>query len=342
MDDADGPTIDIIRTASNGQVSEKGTLMKPQFERVTFPKGCSFRVYNRRVPEIPFEWHHHPEYELTLTLNSRGWRFIGDHIGQYQAPDLVLVPPDMPHTWASTEALQENEPHTAIVIWFSREWAFRLAEICPEYSAVRRLLQNASTGLGFTSETATQMVERLPHLLSEFPRVRLHAALDLLVSIAGERATNLSKIAMTVPASSDGEPDRLTRMLNHLHKRFQEPISIPGLCKIGNISERSLHRLFVKHTGESVTEYLCKLRIGRACMLLVETDRPVSMIAFEVGLPNLANFNRQFRRVRGITPSTYRKSFQQRDDLPETLGTEELLTRPHSLDRRRKRRGKSR
>ena len=66
--------------------------MKPQFERVTFPKGCSFRVYNRRVPEIPFEWHHHPEYELTLTLNSRGWRFIGDHIGKYEAPDLVLVP----------------------------------------------------------------------------------------------------------------------------------------------------------------------------------------------------------------------------------------------------------
>jgi hypothetical protein len=107
--------------------------MKPQFERVTFPKGCSLRVYNRRVSEIPFEWHHHPEYELTLTLNSRGWRFIGDHIGQYQAPDLVLVPPDMPHTWASTETLQESEPHTAIVIWFSRDWALRLAELCPEY-----------------------------------------------------------------------------------------------------------------------------------------------------------------------------------------------------------------
>jgi AraC-like DNA-binding protein len=314
--------------------------MKPQFERVTFPKGCSFRVYNRRVPEIPFEWHHHPEYELTLTLNSRGWRFVGDHIGQYQAPDLVLVPPDMPHTWASTEAIQENEPHTAIVIWFSRVWALRLAELCPEYSALRRLLQNASTGLAFTSETATQMLERLPDLLSDVPQARLHAALDLLVSIAGDGATNLSKIAMTVPSSGDGEPVRLTRMLNHLHKRFQEHISIPGLCKIGNISERSLHRLFVKHTGESVSEYLCKLRIGRACMLLVETDRPVSMIAFEVGLPNLANFNRQFRRVRGITPSGYRKSFQQQGNQPEVPGAGELFTRPYSLDRQQKRKGK--
>jgi AraC-like DNA-binding protein len=313
--------------------------MKPQFERVTFPKGCSLRVYHRRVSEIPFEWHHHPEYELTLTLNSRGWRFIGDHIGQYQAPDLVLVPPDMPHTWASTETLQESEPHTAIVIWFSRDWALRLAELCPEYLAIRRLLQNAATGLVFKSETATQMVGRLPHLLSEVPQLRLHAALDLLVSLAGERATNLSKIAMTVPASRDGEPDQLTRMLNHLHKRFQEPISIRGLCKVGNISERSLHRLFVKHTGESVSEYLCKLRLGRACMRLAETDLPVSMIAFEVGLPNLANFNRQFRRVRGTTPSGYRKSFQQQGNQLEVSGKGELFTRPYSLDHQQKRKG---
>ena len=314
--------------------------MKPQFERVTYPSGCSLRVYNRRVSEIPFEWHHHPEYELTLTLNSRGWRFIGDHIGQYQAPDLVLVPPDMPHTWASTETLEQAEPHTAIVIWFSRKWAYQLAELCPEYSAVRRLLQSASTGLAFTPETAAHMAGRLPQLLSEVPQMRLHAALDLLVCIAGERATSLSKNAMTVADSIDGEPTQLTRMLNYLHKRFQEPVSIRTLCKIGNISERSLHRLFVKHTGASVSEYLCKLRIGRACMRLAETDLPVSMIAFEVGLSNLANFNRQFRRVRGITPSAYRRSFQQRGDLPEIPDTEGLLTRPYSLDRRQKREGR--
>jgi transcriptional regulator GlxA family with amidase domain len=176
--------------------------------------------------------------------------------------------------------------------------------------------------------------------LSEVPRTRLHAALDLLVRIAGEQTTHLSKNAMTVAASMDGEPTQLTRVLNHLHKRFREPVSVHGLCKVGNISERSLHRLFVKHTGGSVSEYLCKLRIGRACMRLAETDLPVSVIAFEVGLSNLANFNRQFRRVRGMTPSGYRKSFQRRGDLPEISSMEELSTRPYSLDRQQKGAGK--
>jgi hypothetical protein len=72
-------------------------------------------------------------------------------------------------------------------------------------------------------------------------------------------------------------------------------------------------------------------------MLLVETDRPVSMIAFEVGLPNLSNFNRQFRRLRGITPSDYRKSFQRQGNQHEVPGTGELFIRPYSLDRQQKR-----
>jgi len=243
----------------------------------------------------------------------------------------------MPHTWASTETLVESEPHTAVVIWFTRAWAFGLAELCPEYSAVPRLLQNAATGLAFTPNAAMQVVARLPDLLSEVPQVRLHATLDVLVRIAGEAASNLSKNALTVTASADGEPAQLTRVLNHLHKGFQESISIRALCRVGNISERSLHRLFVKHTGESVSEYLSKLRIGRACMRLAETDLPISLIAFEVGLANLANFNRQFRRLRGVTPSGYRKAFQQQAGLVENASGEELIVRPYSLERGRKR-----
>lgn len=307
--------------------------MKPQFESVTFPKGCSVRVYHRRVAEIPFEWHHHPEYELTLTLNSKGWRFIGDHIGKYRSPDLALVPSDMPHTWASTATIQRDEPHTAIVIWFSGHWALQMAQVCPEYSAIRRLLRNASTGLEFPRAIAKRVLGRLDEILSESSRSRLHATLDLLVTLADVNAVNLSKTAMTVPSAEDSEPAQFTRVLQYLHRSFQEPIRIDTLCGVGNLSARSLHRLFVKHTGDSVSEYLCKLRIGRACMRLAETEMPVSMIAYEVGLSNLANFNRQFRRIRQMTPSAYRRSFKQHALLPDKTSRAELQIRPRSLER---------
>jgi hypothetical protein len=83
--------------------------MKCQFEHVTFAKGCSIRVYHRQVPSIPFEWHHHPEYELTLTLNSRGWRFVGDHIGQYEPQD---------YTRQSKEAISNSSFVFGLRVWY--------------------------------------------------------------------------------------------------------------------------------------------------------------------------------------------------------------------------------
>ena len=99
--------------------------MKPAYERVEFGENCSVRVYHRRLPRIPFEWHHHPEYELTLTLNSHGKRYIGDSITDYTDEDLVLVPPNLPHTWSSNRSIDSASPQVAIVIWFDGEWARR-------------------------------------------------------------------------------------------------------------------------------------------------------------------------------------------------------------------------
>ncbi|MGI8771705.1 MAG: helix-turn-helix domain-containing protein [Acidobacteriaceae bacterium] len=176
------------------------------------------------------------------------------------------------------------------------------------------------------------MISLREGLLGESDRSRLHTTLDLLLELAEAPATQLSKAGATVAATSDAEPAQLTRVLNHLHKRFQESLRIDALCRIGNISPRSLHRLFVKHTGESVSDYLSKLRIGRACMRLGETDLPVGMIAYEVGLSNLANFNRQFRRVRRMTPTAYREYFRKHGSSPGRSSAEELLIRPPSLD----------
>jgi AraC-like DNA-binding protein len=312
--------------------------MKPQFERVTFPEGCSLRVYHRQVPEIPFEWHHHPEYELTLTLNSRGWRFIGDHIAEYDALDLVLVPPDMPHTWASTGAIDQSSAHTAVVIWFSGNWARSLADVCPEFSTLRKLLNRAAAGLSFASPVGANMQSRLTKLLGGSPQLRLQAALETLTELADSEAYPLATLPMAAGAMLRHEPAQLNRVLDLLHKRFCEPIRIEDLCSAGNLSARSLHRFFIRHVGESVTDYLGRLRIGRACMLLAETDLPVRAIAMESGFSNLANFNRRFRAARQMTPKEFRKYFEAHGRLPDMQNGVDLTKRPPSLDGTRIRR----
>jgi AraC-like DNA-binding protein len=310
--------------------------MRCHFEHVTFPKGCSIRIYNRQIPAIPFEWHHHPVYELTLTLNSRGWRFIADHIGRYDAQDLVLVPADMPHTWASTAAIDDSLPHTAVVVWFTREWASRVAEACPEAAPLRKLIGRANPGLSFPLAAGARMEARLPGLLSESPLRRLHTVQELLCELAETEALPLATQIAAGPKPT-GESGQLARVLDLLHERFADAVRIEDLCAVANLSARSLHRLFMRHLGENVSDYLGRLRIGRACMLLVETDWPIGVVAAETGFSNLSNFNRRFRDARHMTPKEFRRFVVKHGSLPNSQPDVDLNRRSPSLEARARR-----
>jgi transcriptional regulator GlxA family with amidase domain len=129
---------------------------------------------------------------------------------------------------------------------------------------------------------------------------------------------------------------QLTRVLAVLHTRFAEMIRVEDLCAAGNLSPRTLHRLFVRHLGENVSEYLGRLRIGRACMLLAETDRPISVIAAEAGFSNLSNFNRRFLATRHVTPRNFRRFVVKHGRMPDALAAADLTKRSPSLEARRK------
>jgi AraC-like DNA-binding protein len=305
--------------------------MRLQFEHVSIPNGCSIRVFNRQIPEIPFEWHHHPECELTLTLNSRGLRFIADHIGAYDSHDLVLVPSEMPHTWASTKAIDDSRPHVAIVVWFTESWALQLTDVCPEYSSLRKLLKRAVGALSFPRQAGERMESRLPGLLSDCSRERLRTALDVLTGLSEVEAVALATPQKSAPITVD-ESAQLNRILDFLHKRFADPIRVQDVCAVGNLSERSLHRLLIRHLGENLTDYLGRLRIGRACMWLVETERPISLIAAEAGFSNLSNFNRRFRAARQMSPKQFRSFYAKHGRMPDLDGVD-LRKRSPSLEK---------
>ncbi|MBR7915819.1 AraC family transcriptional regulator [Burkholderia vietnamiensis] len=324
--------------------------MKPQYEHVTYAPGCSIRVYHRQLARIPFEWHRHPEYELALTLNSRGRRFIGDHVARYADDDLVLVPPNLPHTWSSNARIDRAAPEVALVVWFDGDWAHRVADCCAEYAPLRSLLRRAASGLAFDADTARAMRARLPRLLDASPRVRLAAVLDTLAELAeaggeplaGAHAYSRSeRIASSVDASAP-EAERVERVLDAIDRRFHEPLRIDALAAIAHLSERSLQRLFARHLGESVGRYLQRLRLAHACRHLAGSDWPVATVAARCGIPNVANFNRQFLAARGMTPRAYRRLFAQHGhasgvDVPGADAADSdapsLDTRPPSRER---------
>ena len=78
------------------------------------------------------------------------------------------------------------------------------------------------------------------------------------------------------------------------------------------MSESRFSRFFRRSTGNTFTDFVNRVRINRACQLLMETDRQITHICYEVGFQNVANFNRRFREIKGLTPSEFRQQAQQR------------------------------
>jgi transcriptional regulator GlxA family with amidase domain len=117
-----------------------------------------------------------------------------------------------------------------------------------------------------------------------------------------------------------------------IEARFADSLRITDLCEAANVSERSLSRYFVQHISESVGTYIARTRVGHACRLLSDTQLPVSVVAARSGFPNVANFNRQFKAMKGMTPSQFRAQFPT-SRLPGE-NAPGLTDRPRSLERK--------
>ena len=288
--------------------------MRPFLERLALPDDASWATLNRRLDgEIPFQWHHHPEFELTLTLNSRGQRFVGDHIGSYEDGDLVLVGPNLPHSWCSAEKVEASRPHVALVMWFLPQWAAPIGGVFTELRAVADMLARAKTGLQFSAETAASARPLIEVLFTLPPDERLIQLLRVLALLSRDTQAEPLASPLALPAIASERPadrGRIDRVLDHVHRHYAERLTIDGLADLAALSPSGLHRLFLRHTGQSVTGYVARLRIGAACALLSGGSRPIATIADDVGYDSLANFNRQFKAQRALTPRQYRQRFR--------------------------------
>jgi AraC-like DNA-binding protein len=282
--------------------------MRPTFEKVNVETGTSWTLLNRRLASgIPFEWHHHPEFELTLTLNSRGHRLIGDHVGTYDDGDLVLIGPSLPHSWCSHSAVDNERPHVALVAWFKEAWAANVVATFAELAPLTSLLSDARRGVQFSVDVARKarpLVEQFPTLAAAD---RLLVLMRVLQILAGdtERCCLSSPIGEGfAPAASD---QRIRKVLDHLHERYRDPLIVTDLARVACLSQSALNRLFRRHTRLTPIEYVTRLRIGCACSALIAGNQNIAAVAALAGYRNLSNFNRQFLAIKGMNPRSFQR-----------------------------------
>nr|WP_283099754.1 AraC family transcriptional regulator [Pseudomonas sp. MWU12-2037] len=226
----------------------------------------------------------------------------------YDDGDLVLIGPNVPHSWSSAELIDPTGPHIALVIWFSEAWVQALVKLCPEMGAVRALLVAARNALRFSDAASGELRPIIEAMVDQDATQRLISLLTVLNRLARDvHAEKIAPACSTQAFTAITEDARIHRALDYIHDHYASALSLSALAEMACVSVSAFHRMFRKHTRCTVLEYIVRLRVGHACALLMQGNVAVSIIAGRVGYSSQALFNRQFKAQKGMTPSEFRQ-----------------------------------
>lgn len=260
------------------------------------------------VSDVPFRQedrpitflHTHETVEFGICLEGNGIFMIGGRIYPFQRGDCTFIPAWLPH-------LAQSAEHTVSRwYWLSLD-AVRLLVWTPELAGLNRFRGGNAPNL-FPAEEfpeETRLITELfqtarPAGKSKYVSQRLMALLTLF-SIELHRKFQ--------PDEESGSPavERIRRALDLMLHNYAAPQEVGKLAFACNLSENQFRRIFARATGKTPQEYWNTLRITMAVSMLRNGTHSLAEIAVACGYPTLSSFNRQFRKLHGISPGRFRR-----------------------------------
>jgi AraC-like DNA-binding protein len=285
--------------------------MKLMFEKVLPTENSSWRYWLYEIEELPFNFHYHPEYEIALTLNSHGQRYVGDNIENYSDLDLTLLGPHLPHTWCSSQSIlgQEQQVYVAQI---PVAWVEQLTNM-PDLMALKPLLQLSKRGIKFSKKVAEKTAVLFKFMANAEPSERFIGLLEILQLMHDDQDSKvLSSSGYNIAITSDPSTDKLDKIIRYLHEHYTENLKAENIAKLVHMSTNHFHRFIKQRTEQTFTELVNQLRISKACSLLINSAMPVTTISDHCGFNNISNFNRRFLQFKDMTPSQFRKLYAAR------------------------------
>lgn len=112
-----------------------------------------------------------------------------------------------------------------------------------------------------------------------------------------------------VSFNQDNRNEELIRkMKQYINQHYSEGITLSELARQFNVSNGYLSKLFLEQVGENFTDYLNMIRVNKAKELLKTTDKKIYQVADEVGFNDSYYFSSWFKKIVGVTPTTYREN----------------------------------
>ncbi|MBR5451813.1 MAG: AraC family transcriptional regulator [Clostridia bacterium] len=120
----------------------------------------------------------------------------------------------------------------------------------------------------------------------------------------------LSKVLEQIE-TADHEPTDMNiveKILEYCDNEYMNPISLDTLSKKVGASKYYISRIFSAKIKMSFNDYINTLRVNASKRFLKHTKDSIEIISAEVGFSTVRSYNREFKRLVGISPSQYRKN----------------------------------
>lgn len=278
-----------------------------QKRRVDHQNPLKINAFESNNLDYPF--HYHPDhFELTMIRGGKGLRIVGDSAEEFQRTDIALVGPGLPHCWIS-DRTETDIKHNfqVIVVHFNRQIFGNELLARDEFKHIAEMMDLAAKGIAMANNIPNEMTNLFYQFTLE-PDAESYIGLMRILNLmarSGDYRT-LGSTSYSFKGRSE-ELNRFESVFNYVQTNYLSKIKISQVASLAGMHDSAFSHYFKKRTQYSFTDFINLLRLDHAARLILENNKNIAEICYASGFNNLSNFNRMFKKWKGLTPLKYRK-----------------------------------
>ena len=272
----------------------------------TIPKPENVTLYTEHYKGESFyeKLHQHKEIQISLVVAGEGTFVIGDCVGDFKPNDIFVIGENLPHVF-KRDFTNENDPEMISIFFSKNSYGEHFFEL-PEFDHLQTFFGDLSLGVKVLSNIE-ELISLISTINNDYKFNQFLTFMNVLNLIGEAKRKKLSSL-INLKKYNGNEGKRMSDIFQYTMDNFHKEVSLNDVANIANMTPNAFCRYFKQRTTKTFVNFLIDIRIGNACKLLGKNnDLSITEISYKSGFNNLANFNRKFKFLKGITPSEYRK-----------------------------------
>ncbi|MEO9892649.1 AraC family transcriptional regulator [Aurantibacter sp.] len=246
--------------------------------------------------------HQHAHIQISYIFKGNGKLLVADSIHSYKSGDVFTIGSHTPHLFQSAK---NDETSHMISVFFTKDSFGQSFLKIPEMKEMQRFLSLSESSFKLLSNEKS-IKQLITNLLDQKGLDKFISFLKLIKLFTLSETISLTTFIKTKQITQD-EGRRIGLVFDFVMNNFQDDISLNDVASLIHLTPNAFCRFFKQHTNKTFFEFLIELRIEHSCQLAVRPENySIADIAEMSGFSSISNFNRKFKKLKGITPSDYR------------------------------------